>query len=86
MTLEEYLNDIELTREDYDVFVNTWVGIDKLRGILGGKVDGGTVLGHALSEVYSLQGCILSIITNKHNIKYKKENDSKSDKGQQPQG
>ena len=40
MTLEEYLNDIKLTKEEYDIFVNTWVGIEKLKGILGGRVDG----------------------------------------------
>lgn len=83
MTLEEYLNDIKLTKEDYDTFVSTWVGIEKLKEILGGKVDGGTVLGHAVGEVYSLQGCIMSMITNKHNIKYKEEHDRKGDKGQQ---
>lgn len=86
MTLAEYLNDIKLTKEDYDIFVNTWVGIEKLKEILDGKVDGGTVLGHAVGEVYSLQGCIMSMIANKHNIKYKEEYDRKGDKGQQPQG
>ena len=82
MKLEEYLNDIQLTREEYDTFVDTWIGIEKLKKILGGKVDGGTALGHKVGEAYSLQGCIVSMITNKHNRKYKEEHDRKGDKGQ----
>lgn len=86
MTTQEYLKSIKLTEDEYKIFTHTWIGMEKLKGILKGTVDGGTVLGHALGNMYSLQGCILSMLTNEHNVKYKKEHDSKSDKGQLPQG